>query len=58
MIAYELFLKYIEENDLDHCVFLAFIRLNEEQRNGDRKLLQELERRQEDNKPYNRLSSA
>jgi len=50
MKAYEEFLKYIEENDLDHCVFLAFIRLNEEQRNGDKKLLQELDQQQEDNK--------
>ena len=47
----ELFLKYMEEHDLDHCVFLALIRLNEEQRNGDRKLLQELDQHQGDNQP-------
>lgn len=39
----ELFLQMIEERDLEHCVFLAFIRLSDQQREGDRKLLQELD---------------
>ena len=50
MNSVELFLRYIEVHDLEYCVFLALIRLNEEQRNGDRKLLQELDQHQEDNK--------